>query len=197
MYSANPNAAGTPESGTGTIICVSFGTGYSVASSLPMFLRISYIDLLPIILSGRAKYTYSKIQKLDFCFLNGKELVKELFWSIVMNSPGNISLTNCAPAISKEQVSEATMYELSSIPSTSGLMPAGSRQHIMVPFINIIREYAPLIVFNASMMLFNKVSCVLIAIRCAITSVSISDENIQPLSVRSFLICTALVRLPL
>ncbi|AHX06987.1 hypothetical protein ECHLIB_0954 [Ehrlichia chaffeensis str. Liberty] len=165
VYSANPNAAGTPESGTGTIMCVSFGIGFSIANSLPMFLRISYIDLLSIILSGRAKYTYSKIQKLDFCFLNGKELVKVLPWSIVMNSPGNTSLINWAPTISRAQVSEATIYELSNIPNTSGLIPAGSRQHIIVPFINITKEYAPLMVFNALITLSKRVFSVLIAIR--------------------------------
>ena len=57
-------------------------------------------------LSGLAKYIYSKTHGLAFCFGKGLTLLISLF-SITTISPFSTSLTNLAPTISKAQVSDA------------------------------------------------------------------------------------------
>ena len=101
---AKPKAAALPESGTGTIISAS--TSFSFASSFPKFFRCSYAVFSSKILSGRAKYIYSKTQGLTFLGGKGLTLFNSLF-SIKTISPFSTSLINFAPIISRAQVSDA------------------------------------------------------------------------------------------
>ena len=65
-----------------------------------------------------------------------------------------MSLIYLAPIISSAQVSEARTYDPFNDPKTSGRIPKGSLTPISFLFVKITNEYAPLILFKASINLF-------------------------------------------
>ena len=112
-----------PDSGTG--ITRSASTGASIARRCPMRPRTAWILCPAIVVSGRARYTYSKMQP----FGSGVAHICERIPSslIARNSPGSTSRTNAAPTISSAAVSDATTQPRSSFPITSGRTPWRSR----------------------------------------------------------------------
>ena len=76
-------------------------------------------------LSGRAKYTSSKTQRLTG--LAGSGASFSTFPSMIRtNSPGISSHDTDAPTRSKTQLSEATIMPCPSLPMSSGRKPRGS-----------------------------------------------------------------------
>ncbi len=78
-----------------------------------------------MVVSGRARYTYSKTQPLGLA--SAKREVRMPFSSMAISSPGSTSRMKLAPTMSRAEVSEATTQPRSIRPSTSGRMPCGSR----------------------------------------------------------------------
>ena len=78
-----------------------------------------------MVVSGRARYTYSKTHPAGVG--SAKRLERSPFSSIAMNSPGSTSRTSEAPTMSSAAVSEATTQPRSRRPSTRGRTPSGSR----------------------------------------------------------------------
>ena len=116
---AYPTAAGVPDSGTP--ITRSASTGFSWASLRPMSTRVLCTDRPAIVLSGRARYTYSKTQPFGSGFANRVERTPSA--SMASSSPGSMSRTNDAPTMSSAAVSEATTQPRSSRPSDNGRTP--------------------------------------------------------------------------
>ena len=77
-------------------------------------------------MSGRARYTYSKMQPLG-CGCGEASGTGRRRSSIAISSPGSTSRTKVAPTMSSAAVSLATTQPRASRPSTSGRKPCGSR----------------------------------------------------------------------
>ena len=97
----------------------------------PMRMRALCTEISSIIESGRAKYTYSKMQGAlacsgAHCWANSSPRAVT-----TMPSPGRTSRTRSKPRMSSATDSEATMYSsppaAARLPSTSGRIPLGSR----------------------------------------------------------------------
>jgi hypothetical protein len=100
-------------------------------SLTPMRMRALCTDTSSIIESGRAKYTYSKMQGVcsagsAACWVNSSPRAVT-----TIASPGATSRTRAKPRMSSATDSEATAYSSPCLPlrlpSTSGRMPCGSR----------------------------------------------------------------------
>ena len=79
-----------------------------------------------MLLSGRAKYTYSNMQNALLLALNGHSLrIPSL--SMITTSPGSTSRMNSAWIRSNAQLSDASTYAPSNFPRQSGRNPCGSR----------------------------------------------------------------------
>ena len=115
-----------PESGTGTTRSAS--TGASRASCLPRPSRLAGTERPKTRLSGREKYTCSKMQ-LD-CAEWGVKARSNPFGPTITNSPGLTSRSYSAPIRSKALVSEANTIASCFSPSTRRIFPSpagGSR----------------------------------------------------------------------
>src|SRR3989338_6773436 len=133
-------AADVPESGTATTI--SAPTGDSLANISPDLCLTWWTNCLFKILSGLAKYTYSKRQKLFLVYLTlPTTFIPES--SIIITSPGATSLTYLAPTVSRAQVSEQTMYDPFNRPKTKGRKPKVSRNAINLSLVKAIILNAP------------------------------------------------------
>ena len=112
-----------PDSGTG--ITRSASTGASFANCWPIFPRTAWMLCPAIVVSGLARYTYSKMQPLGSAVAHISERIPSSL--IAKNSPGSTSRTNAAPTISSAADSDATTQPRSNFPSTSGRTPCRSR----------------------------------------------------------------------
>ncbi len=121
--SANPIAAGVPDSGTG--ITRSASAGCSRASRRPTSTRAAWTLRPEIVVSGRARYTYSNRQPFGWGAANRSD--RRPSASIASSSPGSISRTTDAPTMSSAAVSLATTQPRSNRPNTSGRTPCSSR----------------------------------------------------------------------
>ncbi len=96
-----------------------------------MRMRALCTETLSIIESGRAKYTYSKMQGVCWVVVAQTSANSSPRSVITTASPGATSRTRSKPSTSSATDSEATMYSSPSawlrLPSTSGRMPCGSR----------------------------------------------------------------------
>ena len=141
-----PSAATLPDSGTPTTISAS--TGWSFASILPAIILESYTLTPSILLSGLAKYIYSKIHFAHLSHLCA--IFEDIPDGVIVTiSPGRTSLTNSAPTASRAHVSDARMYALSRLPMHKGLKPNSSLAPISLRGLITISEYAPFIFFMA------------------------------------------------
>ena len=92
--------------------------GFSRARAAPISWRAATMRRPPIVVSGRARYTYSKTQVLERRTAKRRECTPDA--SIEMSSPGSTSRTKVAPHRSRAAVSEATTQPEARRPSTSG-----------------------------------------------------------------------------
>ncbi len=96
-----------------------------------MRMRALCTEMFSIIESGRAKYTYSKMQGACSCGCAHCCANSSPRAVITMPSPGSTSRNRSKPRMSSATDSEATMYSsppaATRLPSTSGRMPCGSR----------------------------------------------------------------------
>ena len=86
-----------------------------------MSTRVLCTDRPPIVLSGRARYTYSNTQPFGEGGANRLERTPSA--SMASSSPGSISRTKEAPTMSSAAVSDATTQPRSSRPNDSGRTP--------------------------------------------------------------------------
>ena len=103
----------------------SAAAGYSAASRRPISTRVACSPRPPMVVSGRARYTYSNRHTLGAAAANRRD--RRPRSSSEMNSPGSTSRTKDAPTMSSAAVSLATTHPLASFPTTSGRNPWGSR----------------------------------------------------------------------
>src|SRR4249919_2878565 len=136
---AYPTAAGVPDSGTP--MTRSASTGFSADSRRPISTRVACTDRPPMMLSGRARYTYSNTQPLGVGLANRDDRTPSA--SMASSSPGSMSRTNDAPTMSSAAVSDATTQPRSSRPSDSGRTPYGSRAAYSVFSSMKVRQNAP------------------------------------------------------
>src|ERR1700756_3130236 len=129
---AYPTAAGVPDSGTP--ITRSASTGHSRANRRPISTRVACTDRPASVLSGRARYTYSKTQPLGVGLAKRVDLTPSA--SIASNSPGSMSRTNEAPTMSSAAVSDATTQPRSSRPSESAPPPIRVTARIQGVFVH-------------------------------------------------------------
>ena len=94
-----------------------------------------------MLVSGRARYTYSNKQPLGAASANRWE--RRPCSSIAISSPGSTSRTKAAPTMSRAAVSLATTQPRSKRPSVSGRMPCGSRAAYNVFSSMKTKEKAP------------------------------------------------------
>jgi hypothetical protein len=101
------------------------------ASLSPMRMRARYTEMLSMIESGRAKYTYSKMQGVWRTVATHCCECMRPCSSMNTASPGATSRTSSNESMSSATLSEASMYSVPRgvrrDPSTSGRMPFGSR----------------------------------------------------------------------
>ena len=97
-----------------------------------MRMRARCTETLSMMLSGRAKYTYSKMQGAWCVVATHCWLFSLPCSSMNTASPGAMSRTLPKPSMSSATDSEASMYSgplaVSRRPSTNGRMPFGSRK---------------------------------------------------------------------
>jgi hypothetical protein len=136
------------------------------------------------------------MQKRDFWASKGKWLSIPFLVTTTI-SPGFRSRTKRAPMMSSAQVSDAKIQAPSRSPSTSGLMPSGSRQPIIFFDVSATSENAPSSWRTASMKRELMSRSREVATRCRIVSVSEVEEKIAPCFCRLRCTVMALVMLPL
>ena len=174
-------------------------TGCSFASCSPTATRVACTLREAIEVSGRARYTYSKMQPFGSGVAQWCERSPSA--SIAINSPGSTSRTNDAPTISSAADSDATTQPCSSLPITRGRTPWRSRAAYSVCSSIKTSEKAPLSEGRTEIADDSKFFPSCAAIRAVMISVSVvaaisSDEptcNLESSSARS----PVLVKLPL
>ena len=96
-----------------------------------MRMRARCTEMLSISESGRAKYTYSKMQGACRVVATHTWVCRRPCESMYTTSPGATSRTSLKPSMSSATLSEASIHSaplgVSRWPSTSGRMPFGSR----------------------------------------------------------------------
>ncbi len=182
-----------PESGTGTTTSAS--AGCSRARRAPNAWR-EVATLFPKTFeSGRAKYTCSKMQGVEFA--NAKRRDEKPSRDRRTISPGSTSRSKRAPIRSNAHVSEATTGEPSRVPSESGRIPLGSRAAKIPSRDRTRMEYAPRTSRSASARAEGRSGARERATRWRMTSESEVVVKRAPEASRPRRISRALTRLPL
>ncbi len=132
-----------------------------------------------MILSGLAKYTYSKIH-MDLPEQGLPSALRRPSLSMITISPGSTWPRSSAPITSSAQDSDATAQPPGNLPRHNGLNPPGSLIATSVPRVIITAEYAPSSSIMHCLTLFSRLSLPCFASRHPMSSASDVVWNAAP-----------------